>query len=334
MSDGTTLNPGAAGDKIATDDLGAVGKAQWVKLMDGTDGGTDVIPGTAASGLRVDPGPVSVADGGALPAKGLQIGGTDGSVFQVLSVDSAGRPNVNINGAVDTELPAAAALADGAANPTAPAVGAFGLLWNGATWDRAPGAAATGLLANLKALNGTTVDTNSGSKSAGTQRVVLATDQPALTAALKVDPSAVTSPVSLASLPALAAGSALAGRVNVDPQTANGLTPSKVISAASTNATSVKGSAGQVYTILVTNTNAAVRYLKLYDKATAPTVGTDVPKWTIPIPGNTAGAGVAIDISNGLAFAVGIGLALTTGVADADTGAVAANEIVVNLGTK
>ena len=39
-------------------------------------------------------------------------------------------------GVVDTELPAAAALADGAANPTAPTVGAHLLVWNGATWDR------------------------------------------------------------------------------------------------------------------------------------------------------------------------------------------------------
>lgn len=36
----------------------------------------------------------------------------------------------------DTELPAAAALADGAANPTAPTIGAAGLGFNGATWDR------------------------------------------------------------------------------------------------------------------------------------------------------------------------------------------------------
>ena len=49
---------------------------------------------------------------------------------------------------------------------------------------------------NVVQLNGTTVDTNSGTKSAGTQRIVLATDQPALTNALKVDGSAVTQPVS------------------------------------------------------------------------------------------------------------------------------------------
>lgn len=38
--------------------------------------------------------------------------------------------------AVDTELPAAAALADATANPTVPGVGAFGLGYNGTTWDR------------------------------------------------------------------------------------------------------------------------------------------------------------------------------------------------------
>lgn len=45
---------------------------------------------------------------------------------------------------VDTELPAAGGLADGAANPTAPQVGAAGELFNGSTWDRARSVAASG----------------------------------------------------------------------------------------------------------------------------------------------------------------------------------------------
>lgn len=49
---------------------------------------------------------------------------------------------------------------------------------------------------NVAQLVGTAVDVNSGTKSAGTQRIVIATDQPALTNALKVDGSAVTQPVS------------------------------------------------------------------------------------------------------------------------------------------
>lgn len=148
------------------------------------------------------------------------------------------------------------------------------------------------------------VDGNSGNKSAATQRVVLATDQPALTNPLLVQPQAATT---------------------------GGGTPYKLISAASTNATSVKGSAGQVYAIAVFNLNASARYLKLYNKASAPTVGTDTPVQTYMIPGNAAGAGLTLSIPVGMAFGTGIAFALTTGIADADTGAVAASEICVNL---
>jgi hypothetical protein len=116
------------------------------------------------------------------------------------------------------------------------------------------------------------------------------------------------------------------------PTTSGGCTIDRTISAATTNPKSVKASAGQVYTIIAVNLNAAVRYLKLYNKASAPTVGTDVPVMTIPIPGNTAGAGIVIDTgAMGAAFATGIALAITTGVADNDTGAVAANEVIVHL---
>jgi hypothetical protein len=138
--------------------------------------------------------------------------------------------------------------------------------------------------------------------------------------------------VDVTRLPSLPAGTNTIGDVALVPQTTGGLTMSKTISAASTNATSLKASAGQVYAIQVFNLNAAARYLKLYNKASAPTVGTDVPVKVILIPGNTAGAGaVMCDWSAGLAFGTGIAWALTTGMADADTGAVAATEIVVNI---
>lgn len=46
--------------------------------------------------------------------------------------DQTFTPNV----AADTELPAAAALTDAAANPTTPMIGADSMGFNGATWDR------------------------------------------------------------------------------------------------------------------------------------------------------------------------------------------------------
>lgn len=114
--------------------------------------------------------------------------------------------------------------------------------------------------------------------------------------------------------------------------TAGGATPYKLVSAASTNATSVKASAGQVYMITASNVNAAARYLKLYNKASAPTVGTDVPVFTFIIPGNTAGAGTNIPVPTvGLAFSTGIAFALTTEATDAGSTGVALSEIVVNL---
>lgn len=138
--------------------------------------------------------------------------------------------------------------------------------------------------------------------------------------------------IGITSLPALAAGSALAGRVNPEPQAANGLTTFKLISAATTNATSVKAAAGQLYTILASNVNAAARFLKFYNKATAPAVGTDVPVLTFLIP---AGGALSLDTGGmGFAFPLGIALAITALVADADVTAVALNEIVVNLGIK
>jgi len=116
--------------------------------------------------------------------------------------------------------------------------------------------------------------------------------------------------------------------------TAGGWTPSKTVSAASTNATSLKASAGQVGYVFASNVNAAVRYLKFYNKASAPTVGTDTPVMTLAIPGNTAGAGFALAVGSGVEFTTGIAWALTTEATDAGTTGVAANELVVNIGYK
>jgi hypothetical protein len=74
--------------------------------------------------------------------------------------------------------------------------------------------------------------------------------------------------------------------------------------------------------------------VKLYNKATAPTVGTDVPAMIIPVPAAVAGVpGVAtLPVGfNGFRFALGLGLAITGAVADNDTTAVAAGQVKVIL---
>jgi hypothetical protein len=106
-------------------------------------------------------------------------------------------------------------------------------------------------------------------------------------------------------------------------------TASIVNSAATTNATLVKNIAGTVYGVVVSNINAAARFLKLYNLAAAPTVGTSVPAITIPIP---AGQVVNVNFgSQGMRYATGISLAITGAAADTDTTAVAASEVKVNI---
>jgi len=97
-------------------------------------------------------------------------------------------------------------------------------------------------------------------------------------------------------------------------------------SANSTNSTLVKAGISYVHRITVYNANAAARYLKLYNKATAPTIGTDVPIWTEYLP-PTSKTILTFD-DGGLYFSLGIGFGTTTGVADNDTAAVSANDLL------
>jgi hypothetical protein len=95
-------------------------------------------------------------------------------------------------------------------------------------------------------------------------------------------------------------------------------------SAATTNATSVKATPGDVFKFTGNNTTATKRYLKFYNKASAPTVGTDTPILTFPLLGSAA---FDISITQGAYFSTGIAYAITGAAADADTTAVSAGDI-------
>lgn len=130
-------------------------------------------------------------------------------------------------------------------------------------------------------------------------------------------------------LAALPAGTAEIGRVGNNAQTAAGGIPTAarlVSAAATTNATLVKATVGRLYGIRCYNAAITVRYLKLYNKATAPVPGTDTPVLTFALKPSDQ-----FDLSFdavGFSFPLGIGFALTTGSADADTGALTAADIV------
>jgi hypothetical protein len=112
-------------------------------------------------------------------------------------------------------------------------------------------------------------------------------------------------------------------------------TPLIINSAASTNGQLVLTGTSGLQCLYATNTGATIAFVKLYNKATAPTVGTDVPAMIIPVPAAVAGVpGVSPMINpgfNGYRFALGLGLAITGLVADTDTTAVAAGQVKVIL---
>lgn len=104
-------------------------------------------------------------------------------------------------------------------------------------------------------------------------------------------------------------------------------TPYSLSSAATTNSTLIAAGARRALYIGATNTGAAVAYLKLYNKATAPTVGTDVPILTITLPaGGQDGFSFGF---RGHPFTLGLAFAITNLAADSDTTAVAANQVKV-----
>lgn len=132
--------------------------------------------------------------------------------------------------------------------------------------------------------------TGTGASGATVPRVVAASDSPEVTALQLID----------------------------DDQT--GWTGGYVTSAASTNSTSVKGSAGRISSINLVNTTATLYYLRLYAASSAPTCSSATGFLvSLPIPASTTGSGFTMSFPNGgLAVATGIGYCLTGGSASTD----------------
>lgn len=111
-------------------------------------------------------------------------------------------------------------------------------------------------------------------------------------------------------------------------------TPYFLNAAATTNGALIITGTSNVSSFYATNEGASVAYVKLYNKATAPTVGTDIPEMIIPVPAAVGGVpGVANpNIGfHGFRFALGLGIAVTRNAVYTDTTAIAANEVKVKI---
>lgn len=92
----------------------------------------------------------------------------------------------------------------------------------------------------------------------------------------------------------------------------------KFISATTTNATAVSNAPAKMTILHLVNTGDGVRFFKLYNKASAPTVGTDVPLLTVGIPA-VSSSSFTLPALVGIDFSIGISFAITLGAADNDT---------------
>jgi len=102
----------------------------------------------------------------------------------------------------------------------------------------------------------------------------------------------------------------------------------------STNATSVKASAGTVFNMIIHNTHGGAGSgsaitVRLYNKATAPVVGTDVPMVIIHVGSSVS---KELNFTSGITFTNGIAYALTAGDALLDATPVDADGVQLYMG--
>jgi hypothetical protein len=111
-------------------------------------------------------------------------------------------------------------------------------------------------------------------------------------------------------------------------------TPYFVNSLATTNGVLILTGTSGLQAFWATNTGATAAFVKLYNKSSAPTVGTDIPEMIIPVPAAVSGVPGVAEVTPGFSghrFSSGLGIAITGGAADSDTTAVAAGQVKVKL---
>lgn len=289
FSDGTNMQPARVFD---TDSGAGTQLTLGVSLRKAASGGS-VEAGTSSDPLRVDP---------------------TGSTTQPVSGTVTANAGTNLNTsalsleATQVDIRTSVQLIDDAVATTGSATPAKGILAAGTDGTNARGIKtdANGELqvdvltlpanasVNVAQINGVTPLMGSGNTGTGSPRVTIATDQPTLSNTF--------------------------GNVGEVPITSGGLSSCVVQSAASTNATNCKASAGQLYNIEVINTTSTIYYLRLYNSSGSPTCSSSTGfVRTVPIPhGAGAGAGVGFNQSPGEAFGTGIGFCLTGGGSSTD----------------
>ena len=169
------------------------------------------------------------------------------------------------------------------------------------------GAVPSNQTVNVNQIAGTATSVNNGAVDAGTMRVTIANNSTGTVAATQSGTWTVQPGNTANSTPWL---------VTDNGATSGGTSTCYITSAASTNSTNCKASAGQLYNLTLVNTTATTYYLRLYNLSSAPTCSSATGFIaTIPV---LATGGVSQAKHVGQAFGTGIGFCLTGGGSSTD----------------
>lgn len=244
-----------------------------------------------------------------VPSNALVVGGTDGTNTRMLKTDTGGELQVDV-----LTLPSVT-------------VGTFP--------DNEP--------FNVAQINGVTPLMGAGNTGTGSLRVTEATDSQ-LSAGVGAAGDAAATAGSTGSLSAKLrlmtsqldtistnVSSLLTSSQLVDDDQTGASVHYRTSAGSTEDEHEIKGSAGRLFSITATNTNAAVRYLRCANQVIGSTTpGTTTVFLGLAIPGATTGAGFTTNFGPmGIAFSTGLTCWLVTGAADTDVAEVAANEIKV-----
>lgn len=361
MADNVTLP--ATGTVVATDDDG-VAQHQYVKLEWGADNtfnkvstGANALPvqGTVVlSATQTEDAAYTVAAPMAIIGgvrRDTDVGSpvsADGDVHP-FTFNSRGRLRVAAmpglytatTGAITANGQSVSASVDSASNVMIQMTSAVTLSGHNATFEASIDGGTTWFTIQVVRSNGNTIETTTGVLAAApvyaweasvngcTNVRVRATAHTAGTANYRILPGAyATEPIPAAQV---SATQPVSGSVTVSGTATNTpATPTTLFvnSAATTNGTVVKATAGTVYGVTVSNSGASPRYVKLYNSTTV-TVGTTTPTLAITV---YAGDSTRVEFGPlGARHTTGICLAITGAAADADTTAIGAGEVKVVL---
>lgn len=309
MADNVTANSGTGGATFAADDILGVHYPR-TKLVIGADGSNDGDV-SSANPLPVT-GTVAVTNGGL-----TELAGAINASAQVDVNIAASGATVPISHAALTEL--AAAINSDRLDVTLASVPSHAVTNAGTFATQVDGAALTA----LQKIDDPVLVDDAGFTPA-TSSVMMA--------GFQADESSTDS---------VDEGDAGAARMTLDrkvitnpqPHTAGGLAIFRSLDLDETEE-DVKTAAGQVYSVIITNIATTTRFVKFYNATAANvSVGTTTPVITIPVPGNASDDTTLVwnNGGMGIAFDTAICVAATTGLADNDTGAPAANDVVINV---